>query len=1325
VTDKKPADYAARQAIRTRLDVTMLVEAAAGTGKTTSLVARMVNLVDSERARASTIAAITFTVKAAAQLRERFQEEVEKALLLPADGNPTRSTSTVTASTMETTSSVETTPSMETTPSVGRPLRPPLGGGPGALPDSKSHPDPNKRTAEQTLLFPPHTNDTPSQSTSTMGATPSVGRPPRPPLGGGSGVPPAPPSNPTANHRLKTALEEIDRGFIGTTHAFCARLLRERPVEAGLDPEFEELDEPAAKQLTAEFWNRWYEEQNFAGNPLLAEAQGVGLDRKTLRGAFERVVEYPDVVLASHRSKRPDLRAVCDALCAFLDECEPHLPTDTNHKPDDFERMMMKLMRLRRSSDLDDAFDQFALLDEGDHITARATLKNWPDRDTAKRLYTSYADFANAQIRPAVKLWREHVHGIALDVLRPAAADFAADRRRNGMLTFQDLLICARDMLRDHPTVRRYFQRRFTHVLVDEFQDTDPLQAEVLFYLTGEDVTEKNWRKLRPRPGSLFIVGDPKQSIYRFRRADITTYLEVRKRIEETGGEILQLSTNFRSAPAICTFVNDTFRTLFTQADVDQGRQAPHVDLTHFHEPEPPVGVYSLETPDDYANPMAEAEAECLGQWILRTVSSQPSGMSSHAPSMSSRASSEGSGGPGGIRGRSESVLSSPAPSVSSRASSEGSGGSGGIRGRSESVLSSPAPGMSSRASSEGSGGPGGIRGRSESVLSSQAPSVSSRASSEGSGRGPREAIRFSDILLISWQRPRLSFYARVFERLGIPYQITGSKAFSDLAELESVMPLLRAIVDPDDEVSIVAFLRGPLNGADDDALYRFVRADGKFSPFRDVPPETDKRIEEGLRVIRDAIKDAQQHPPAAAIARLFDRLGLLPLAASRERPGTRSGNLLLALSIARESSARGESLAAIVEQFDDLLESNPDIEELDVDPSRTDAVRLMNLHQVKGLEAPVVFLIDPADEHDFDIDLFVDRSSEESRGHFVVTKQWGQGKKVLAAPPGWDGYEQTEKDFKRAEKMRLLYVAATRAKRMLIVGYRTTAKGIKGAWRELANRVHDRLPMPDLAQPPSAPPQSVGRPLRPPLGGGPGNRDLPETPPLETPPSVGRPLRPPLGGGPGALTFSQAQTEIIERFEKAKQTSYSVLPITKIAHNNHIELVRAEEGLGKGMSWGRVLHRLFEAMLRDESIDVRLYAENLLKDEERDVVELTEVMRVVEAVQSSELWQRVKSAAERYVEIPFALEVPAAELGLDGPPDTLLHGTIDLVFREKNEWFVVDYKTDATANRLEAPTAYYAPQVRLYANFWSRLVGAPTRGGLFFVDGCVEGWVM
>lgn len=539
--------------------------------------------------------------------------------------------------------------------------------------------------------------------------------------------------------------------------------------------------------------------------------------------------------------------------------------------------------------------------------------------------------------------------------------------------------------------------------------------------------------------------------------------------------------------------------------------------------------------------------------------------------------------------------------------------------------------------------------------------------------------IRYSDVMLVSWFRPRLALYAAAFERLGIPYEITGSKAFKGLTDLEAAMPLLRAIVTPEDEVAIVAFLRGPLCGVDDDALYRYRQAGGRFSPFGDVAEGTDARIANGLQIIRESIEDARKHPPAAAIARLFDRIGLIGLSASGERPGTRAGNLLQAVSIARDLSARGATLEAIIEYLGDLLEEPPDtIEELDVDPTRTDAVRLMNLHQVKGLEAPVVFLIDPSDAHEWEIDLFVDRSGEESRGHFVVMN----GKKKIALPVGWDGYEQTESEFKRAERIRLLYVAATRAMRMLVVGFHTSKGAAKGAWKDLASRMRERFDRGALAA------ETVGPPP------------------------------------PAAKPYADAMTDLSARFTVARTPSYSVLPVTKVAHASHLELVKAEEGLGKGTSWGRVLHRLFEAMLRDESLNVPLYAANLIKDEERDPVELSEVLRVVEAVRGSSLWLRVKAADERYVEIPFALTVPRRDVGIDEAGDTLLHGVIDLVFREGATWYVVDYKTDSTVGRLDALTEYYAPQVRMYAEFWGRVVGGRAVGGLFFVDGCVEGWV-
>jgi ATP-dependent exoDNAse (exonuclease V) beta subunit len=239
----------------------------------------------------------------------------------------------------------------------------------------------------------------------------------------------------------------------------------------------------------------------------------------------------------------------------------------------------------------------------------------------------------------------------------------------------------------------------------------------------------------------------------------------------------------------------------------------------------------------------------------------------------------------------------------------------------------------------------------------------------------------------------------------------------------------------------------------------------------------------------------------------------------------------------------------------------------------------------------------------------------------------------------------------------------------MLVVGFRTSKGAVAGAWRELASRVRDRFV---------------------PAGKTAGEAPAPSMRPAEV-------------------------MDFAAKFEHARVASYSVTPITKIAHGSHDELVKAEEGLGKGTSWGRVLHRLFEAMLRYESLDVRLYASNLLKDEERDPVELSEVMRVVEAVRGSNLWARVKAADERYVEIPFALTVD----------NSLLHGTIDLVFREGNQWFIVDYKSDSTKNRIDALVAYYKPQVEHYARFWSQLTNAPTSAGLFFVDDTIERWVV
>jgi ATP-dependent exoDNAse (exonuclease V) beta subunit len=106
-------------------------------------------------------------------------------------------------------------------------------------------------------------------------------------------------------------------------------------------------------------------------------------------------------------------------------------------------------------------------------------------------------------------------------------------KRSAALLDFDDLLYTARDLLAGHEQIRQALARRFRHVLVDEFQDTDPLQIEILWLLCGEasERSDRNMPGRALRPGALFLVGDPKQAIYRFRGADVNAYMAARTRM--------------------------------------------------------------------------------------------------------------------------------------------------------------------------------------------------------------------------------------------------------------------------------------------------------------------------------------------------------------------------------------------------------------------------------------------------------------------------------------------------------------------------------------------------------------------------------------------------------------------------------------------------------------------------------------------------------------------------------------------------------------------------------------------------------------------------
>ena len=529
-------DHTARERIGTDLDANLLVEAGAGAGKTTEMVRRMVALVQSGRAEAAQIAAVTFTRKAAAELRERFQTALERALR---EADAARDRDVI--------------------------------------------------------------------------------------------------------ERLDRALREIDRAFLGTIHAFCARLLRERPLDAGIDPAFRETLGSEQTRLRQRFWQAWLERLAAAGDPALAELRDVGLRPQQLSKLYEELVEQPDVVYPLERVARPEAGFMRRRLEELMDEAAAYLPAREPAKG--WDALQRTLHRLRFHREVLDWSRDTTFLDVvGDlKLGSFDVVQNrWADGRAAKQLGGELrALFADGGAADRLRReWWAYRYPIALRFAQRAARAYQEERARAGTLNFQDLLLLAAKLLRSSPAARRELGERYRYLLVDEFQDTDPIQAEVLFLLASDEELDlfteapdiehvgewlppfASWRHLTPRPGALFVVGDPKQSIYRFRRADMTLYQQVKRRFAQFGA-VLELTANFRSRKLIEAFVNEIFSTRFPAEESEEQARFAAMLVQPRKQTAPAEGVfwYELDDPvNGIVEKLATQDAERLAAWVEQRI---------------------------------------------------------------------------------------------------------------------------------------------------------------------------------------------------------------------------------------------------------------------------------------------------------------------------------------------------------------------------------------------------------------------------------------------------------------------------------------------------------------------------------------------------------------------------------------------------------------------------------------------------------------------------------------------------------------------------------
>ncbi len=1132
-------DRAARERIRTSLAESLLVEASAGTGKTTELIARIVAVLAGGLTTISHIVAVTFTNKAAGELKLRLRQELDRAR--------------ITATT------------------------------------------------------------------------------------------------PAERSNIEHALEHLEEASIGTIHSFCAQILRERPVEAVVDPAFEELSEQQASRIYERAFRAWMQRQLGEGAPGLRRA----LVRLAWRDSYDGAspveqLQYAAWKLIEWRDHPAPWRKVEFQREAEIDRLVEQVQLVAEAAARCAKRNDNLVKSLRPAQALVTWIERAEAARARDYDSLESLLIKLI-RDIKKNPQKGSGFFAEGVPREQVVQARQHLLD-QLEAFRDAAdADLAAIlrgemwelvvhydqlKRRAGKLDFVDLLLLARDLVRDKPDVRRYLQDRFTHIFIDEFQDTDPLQAEILLLLASDNPAESDWMKITPKPGKLFVVGDPKQSVYKFRRADVVLYRGIRDALEQRGVGAVQLTTSFRAVRPIQQLVNAAFETEM-QDDVASG-QAAYAPL----EGETPAlpgqpSIVALPAPRPYGSMRVSRMAidACLPETIVAFIEwlVRESGWKVRDP------------------------------------------------------------------------------------------------------ENPEQVLPISPRHVCLLFRRFTNFgkditrdYVRSLEARAIPHLLVGSKSFHSREEVETLRAALTAIEWPEDELSVFATLKGSLFAIPDNLLLRFRHEIGRLHPFHKMPDDlaTEFRlIAEALNLLADLNRGRNRRPIADTVNSLLEAARAHAGFALRPAGHQVLANVYRIADLARSFElSGGVSFRGFVEELD-AQSQRADSVEAPVLEEGAEGVRLMTVHAAKGLEFPIVILADmTANIAAGDPDRYVN-----ARERLCATRL------LRCAPWELREHEAEERLRERAEGVRVAYVAATRARDLLVIP--TVGDEELDGWLGPLNKAiypaNDRYRNATRAEgcPEFGDASVVDRPFfahdEPSVQPGlhspqQGTHEVvwwdPRTLKLTAPANLGLRQEEILKGDSNEAESAswiayqewKAQREKVNT--EGREKEFDVFTATEaVEAPGDLSIVVKFEAVEKplGRSAGARFGTLVHTILRDVTLDGKGAGE-LAKVHGRILgatdQEIEHASEAVAAALKHPLLERARKSKLCRRELPILLK-------LEG--NRILEGVIDLAFEENGCWHVVDFKTDA---EIGPSRKRYEKQLRWYCFALARLNKTPVEAHLLSV---------
>ena len=775
---------------------------------------------------------------------------------------------------------------------------------------------------------------------------------------------------------LAAASAAIDEITCSTIHGFCQRLIKPYPAEADIDPGAGVMDRNQADLTFLEIVDGWLRERLSGGQGgILAEmvlhspGETVALIHKIAENLRRRrTLSAPPVSplgsrLTAFRQATTDFAGFMDGAAATEPETAAivqrlvEMATALANGPDPATPAgLVRLLTSRPHPDLCTKAGAFASYRKKGKWAAAAKQaglsKADGDRlnDAAEVHNTACCDAWVSLVQAAAG----HTLAALIDAARPILQRYRDHKRASAQLDFDDLIFAARDLLRDHDDVRRALGQRFAHVLVDEFQDTDPLQTEIFWRLCGEPVDgEDDWTGFRIRPGALFLVGDPKQAIYRFRGADVGAYVQARDAFRaQDPGSLLSISTNFRSCASILTFVNERF-----EVALSAGGQPGFTALDPFHDDRGGLCVAALDiaVADENCKASAEqqrdAEADAIADLCARLIESHP---------------------------------------------------------------------------------------------------IIDRRS------GAERPCQPGDIALLAPTGAELWRYEEALERRGVPVATQAGKGLFRRQEVQDLIALTRVLADRRDTLALGALLRGPLVGLTEEELLDIVWGLPRSEEEPDRIPRLDLSIDPaviGHPLTREVIERLQSlsrrgnsTTPHELLSQAVDVMRVRPLLLERHRGQAERAlaNVDLYLSLSTGYAVRGlrafaEAMTAAWSDEARAVEGRPDAQE--------EAVALFTMHAAKGLEWPIVIPVNTMTGVMAPESAVIDRQTET----FYCP--------VLGVPPeGYDAARDAEKDELDRERIRLWYVAATRARELLVLP-RLDATPSKSAWIGLVDLTLAALP--------------------------------------------------------------------------------------------------------------------------------------------------------------------------------------------------------------------------------------------------------------------------